>query len=71
LSESHHFVVSQKDTAWQFSFRGEVTGPFSDRNQAIESAIAEATATGLPDVEVVVQDPDTKTEVVWRPTADG
>ncbi len=69
MGNPEHFVASQKDTAWQFSFRGEVTGPFSDRDRAIESAIRQAEATGLADVEVVVQDPDTRTEIVWRPGA--
>lgn len=64
---NHHFVVSQRDTSWQFSFRGEVTAPFSTRREAVEEAIREAKETGLNDIAVVVQDADLKTETVWQP----
>ncbi len=60
-----HFIVCFRD-GWQFSYRGTITGPFSDRDEAIEEAIREAEETGVPDVEVIVQDPDTRQETVWR-----
>jgi len=61
-----HFVVSQRDSVWQFSFKGDMTGPFTSRDAAIAAAIAEAAAVGDDAVEVVVRDADMRTETVWR-----
>ena len=63
-----HFVVAQRDTAWQFSYRGDITGPFVSKQEAIDEAIAAASRTEDPEVEVVVRDADMKTETVWRPS---
>jgi hypothetical protein len=60
-----HFIVCFRD-GWQFTYRGTITGPFADREEAIEEAIEEARRTRRPDVEVIVQDPDTQQTVVWR-----
>jgi hypothetical protein len=65
MTSSNHFVVSHRDTAWQFSFHGDVTAPFTSRQAAIEEAIKAARATGLKDIEVLVQSPDFTTETVW------
>lgn len=65
--ENNHFVVSQRDSAWQFSFKGDITAPFATRDKAIEAAIAAAQASDDPDVEVLLQDADLKVESVWRP----
>ena len=54
MTSSNHFVVSHRDTAWQFSFHGDVTAPFTSREAAIEEAIKAARATGLKDIEVLV-----------------
>lgn len=61
-----HFVVSQRDSVWQFSFKGDMTGPFTSRDAAIAAAIAEAGAVGGDDIEVLVRDADLRTETVWR-----
>lgn len=63
---THHFVVSQRDSAWQFSFKGEVTAPFSNKDDAIKAAIAAAAASRDADVEVIVHDADMRAETVWR-----
>lgn len=65
--ENSHFVVSQRDSAWQFSFKGDITGPFATRDAAIDAAIAAAEASDDPDVEVLVRAADMRTESVWRP----
>ena len=67
--QNSHFVVSQGDSAWQFSFKGDITAPFHTRDAAIKAAIAQAEASGDPHVEVVLQDADMRTERVWRPRA--
>lgn len=64
---TNHFVVSERDSAWQYSYRGDVTAPFATREKAIHAAIAEATSTRLTDVEVIVHHADLKTESVWKP----
>jgi hypothetical protein len=66
---AHHFIVSQRESSWEFSHHGDVTGPFRSREHAIEEAIAAAAATGSTDVEVMVRDADHKTETVWKPDA--
>lgn len=68
---TNHFVVSQRDSVWQFSHRGDVTGPFTTRDAAIEAAIAEATQTTGEDVEVLVRDANLRTETIWRAGGDG
>jgi hypothetical protein len=65
--QNNHFVVSQRESAWQFSFKGDITAPFHTRNAAIQAAIAAAEASEDPNVEVLLQDSDLKTESVWRP----
>ncbi len=61
-----HVIVYLRDGAWQFTFRGTVTAPFSSREEAIEAAIGEARALADPDIEVIVQDVDLTQETVWR-----
>lgn len=60
-----HIIVCFRD-GWQFTYRGQITGPFSARDDAVEHAIREARETKVPDIEVVVQDPDLRQETVWR-----
>ncbi|QQR35267.1 DUF2188 domain-containing protein [Devosia oryziradicis] len=67
---SNHFVVSQRDSVWQFSFRGDVTGPFTSKDDAINAAILAAGKVGNTDVEVVVHDADLLVETVWRTGQD-
>ena len=69
--QNHHFVVSQRDSAWQFSFKGDITAPFHTRDAAVEAAIAAAEESGDPHVEVLLQDADLKTERVWRAGTHG
>jgi hypothetical protein len=61
-----HFIVTERDHAWMYSHRGDAAGPFKTREQAIEAAIAEATAMGDPAAQVIVQDHDMQQETVWR-----
>jgi len=63
---TNHFVVSQRDSAWQFSFKGEVTAPFTTKDDAVTAAIAAAGASRDDNVEVVVHDADMRAETVWR-----
>ena len=63
---NNHFVISQRESVWQFSFRGDVTGPFTSKGDAIEAAIEAASKIGGADVEVVVHDADLRAETVWR-----
>ena len=60
----NHFVVSERDSVWQFSFKGDVTAPFASRRAAIDAAIAEAGKIG--DSEVVLRDGDVHSETIWR-----
>jgi hypothetical protein len=62
-----HFIVYLRDAAWQFSYRGSITAPFKSREEAIEAAIAQAREENDPQIEVVVQDADMRSETVWRP----
>lgn len=68
---SNHFVVSQRDSVWQFSYRGDVTGPFTTRQAAIDAAIAAAAGIEDADVEVMVRDADLRSETVWRTSQPG
>jgi len=63
---NNHFVISQRDSVWQFSFRGDVTGPFTSKDDAVRAAIDAASKIGDADVEVVVRDANVKAETVWR-----
>jgi hypothetical protein len=63
---SNHFVVSQRDSVWQFSFRGDVTAPFTSKDDAVQAAIAAAGKISDFKVEVVVHDADLLVETVWR-----
>lgn len=60
----NHFVVSQRDSVWQFSFKGDVTAPFASKHAAIEAAIA--AAGQIADSEVVLRDGDVRSETIWR-----
>ena len=62
-----HLIVCQRDSAWQYTYRGTITAPFSSRDEAIEAAIAEAREINDAELEVVVQDQDMTQETVWRP----
>jgi hypothetical protein len=64
---AHHYVVAQQDKAWQFSFKGDVTGPFTSREEAVEEAIAAAQRSGDQDVEVMVRDAELNSQTVWKP----
>lgn len=61
-----HLIVYRRDSAWQFTCRGTITGPFKTREEAVEAAIIEARALNDPDIEVIVQDSDLTQETVWR-----
>lgn len=61
-----HFVVSQQDSVWQFSFRGDVTAPFTSRSAAIDAAIAAAGKVEGAEVAVVLRDGDLRSETIWR-----
>lgn len=63
---NNHFVISQRENGWQFSFRGDVTGPFTSKEDAVESAIKAASKFDGDAVEVVVHDADLRAETVWR-----
>ncbi len=67
---NNHFVISQRDSVWQFSFRGDVTAPFTSKGDAIKAAIDAASKIGSGDVEVVVHDADVRAETVWRSGGD-
>jgi hypothetical protein len=67
MSTSHYVVSEQSASAWQFSYKGQITGPFGTREEATEAAITEAAESDDPEVEVVVRDANLKTETVWRP----
>ena len=62
---SPHFIVFHRDAAWQYTYRGSIRAPFSSREEAVAAAIDAARETGDPDVEVIVQNPETVEETVW------
>jgi hypothetical protein len=64
---SQHYLVAAQDRAWHFSFKGDLTGPYSSREEAVAAAIMEASKLDDHEVEVVVRDADLRTETVWRP----
>ncbi|KKB76918.1 hypothetical protein VW35_16150 [Devosia soli] len=65
MSQSH-FIVCQRNDAWQHTNRGSVSAPFKTREEAVQSAIEDARNSGDADAEVIVQEPDTQTHTVWR-----
>ena len=67
MSTSHYLVGAAAIAGWQFSHKGDITGPFETKEQAIEAAIAAAGKSEDSDVEVMVQDADMKLETVWKP----
>lgn len=69
MSESH-FIVYLRDGSWQHTNRGSVSAPFKTREAAIESAIEDARNSNDKGAEVIVQDPETTAETVWRSTDD-
>lgn len=70
MSENH-FIVCLRDGAWQHTNRGSISAPFRTREAAIESAIADARESADPEAEVIVQDPETNAQTVWRSRKDG
>jgi hypothetical protein len=66
MSSSHYLVAEAAIAGWQFSHRGDITGPFESKELAIKAAIAAAGESDDPDVEVLVQNADMNTETVWR-----
>lgn len=64
-----HFIVSQRENAWQVSYKGDVTAPFTTREDAIDAAIEMAGTAEDKAAEVIVRDADLRSETVWR--ADG
>ena len=64
---SQHFVVAAQDRSWHYSYKGDIIGPYTSREEAVAAAIAEASNLDEDDVEVVVRDADLRTETVWRP----
>ncbi|MBJ3785317.1 DUF2188 domain-containing protein [Devosia sediminis] len=69
MSESH-YIVSLRDGAWQHANRGTTSAPFKSRDAAIQAAIDDARESGDPAAEVIVQDPETTAETVWRSGQD-
>lgn len=65
MSESH-YIVSLRAGSWQHSNRGTTSAPFKTRDAAIEAAIEEARASGDSSAVVIVQEPETSTQTVWR-----
>lgn len=69
---AHHFIVARSDSHWKVSFHGTEQSPFETKEDAIEAAVASAreqSAQGL-DVEVLVQDIDSKFHTAWKSGAD-
>ena len=64
-----HFVVSQRDNAWQVSYKGDVTAPFGTRDEAVAAAIEMASKLDDHQAKVIAREADLRTETVWR--ADG
>lgn len=69
MSESH-FIVYLRDGCWQHTNRGSVSAPFKTREAAIESAIDDARNSSDQNAEVIVQEPETTAETVWRSAED-
>ena len=66
MDTSHYVVSASTVSGWQFSHKGDITGPFDTKQAAVDAAIAEAGQSDDPDVEVMVRDADMKTQSVWR-----
>ena len=62
-----HFIVSEKNGAWQYSSRGDITSHFGTREEAIAAAIKEARGIGAPEARVIVQDTNMQQQTVWQP----
>lgn len=67
MNTSHYLVAASAISGWQFSHKGDITGPFDSKEQAIEAAITAAGDSADPDAEVMVKDADLKLETVWKP----
>lgn len=65
MSQSH-YIVYERDAAWQFTNKGSITAPFDARADAIAAAILAAQESGDPEAIVIVQDHDTDERIVWR-----
>lgn len=65
-----HFLVYLRDSSWQYSYKGSITAPFKTREEAIKAAIDAARESEDTDVEVLVQESDMRTEMVWRHDGD-
>ncbi|HTN60570.1 MAG TPA: DUF2188 domain-containing protein [Devosia sp.] len=69
---THHFIVARSDSHWKVSFHGTEESPFETKEEAITAAVAAArikATTGL-EVEVLVQDLDSKFHTAWRSGKD-
>ena len=64
--DERHFIVTERDHVWLYSYRGDPAGPFKTRQEAIDAAIAEATQLDYHTAHVIVQDKDMQQETVWR-----
>lgn len=65
---THHFIVARSDSHWKVSFHGSDQSPFETKQEAIDAAVAAArlqSAKGL-EVEVLVQDINSKFHTAWR-----
>ena len=64
---AHHFIVARQDGQWKVSFHGTEQGPFSNKDDAVESAIEAARAAHAEgkDVEVLVQDIESNFHKAW------
>ena len=60
-----HFLVAAQDRSWHYTYKGDMTGPYSSRDEAVAAAIAEAGTIDDGAITVVVQDADMRTETVW------
>ncbi|HEY4202440.1 MAG TPA: hypothetical protein VGM83_17960 [Devosiaceae bacterium] len=70
---AHHYVVSQNKGCWHVSFHGINQGPFSTKQDAVDTAIAEARQSARPnvEVEVLVQDIESNFRSAWKSGDDG
>lgn len=66
MSTSHYVVSERSESVWQFSQKGEITGPYTSREAAVEAAISEARASLDADSDVLVRDASLKTVTVWQ-----
>jgi hypothetical protein len=69
----HHYVVSEDNGRWRISFHGDIQGPFSTKDKAVEAAIADArqcARTGT-EIEVLVQDIESNFHSAWKSSLAG